>query len=102
MVFLRSLLDRVQRYPVLFFGAVGAWIKAKVNIETGGADDLALTATILWLQSAFSLSKKTAEEQVEGAKYIGAVENQATSLAHNVIKNTRPLRSQKDAELHAD
>lgn len=100
--FLAGLGDRIQRYPVLFFGAAAAWIKARVHIETGGADDLALTATVLWLQSAYSVSKKTAEERtdaarsdvddkVEIAKYVGAVEQQATTLAGQVPAR-RPLR----------
>lgn len=103
MNFPQAILDRVQRYPVLFFGAVGAWIKTKANIETGGGDDLALTATILWLQSAFSVSKKTNDEDVSAAKdevspevnkYVGALEHQAATLAEKVIATPqRPLRA---------
>lgn len=103
--FIGAVFDRIQRYPVLFFGAVGAWIKSKAHIDTGGGDDLALTATILWLQSAFSLSKKTAEENVaavqaqvdmpvEVAKYVGAVEHQAVAAAGQAIAEPqRPLRA---------
>lgn len=77
--------DKVQRYPVLFFGAVAAWIKVWWRIDTGSGSDLALTATVLWLQSAFSLSKKTADEQAEGAKYVGAVEHQAVVAAGQAL-----------------
>lgn len=80
-----SLLDKVQRYPVLFFGAAAAWVKLWCHVETGDGVDIALTATVLWLQSAFSLSKKTADEQVEGAKYVGAVEHQAVAQAGQAL-----------------
>lgn len=108
MKVLAGLGDRIQRYPVLFFGAVGKFIQAKAHIASGTPDDLWLTAFLLWLQSAYSVSKKTAEERVdaaaedvkdklEQAKYVGAVEQQATMAAHEAIKNApakRPLRPQ--------
>lgn len=67
--------DRFAREPVLFWGAVGAW--AAVIIE--GAHPLtqaATAATILWLQRAFSISKRSHEEEVEVSKYVGSVEEQ--------------------------
>lgn len=80
MRFLRALVDRIQRYPVLFFGAVAAWLRSKIHIETGTADDVALTATVLWLQSAFSVSKTTHDESIEAAKYIGAIEEKGAAM----------------------
>lgn len=113
--FLAAIGDRIQRYPVLFFGAAAAWAKSKLHIETGTADDAALTATVLWLQSAWSVSKKTAEERVDAAKadaadkasqatvdvdaakYVGALEHQAVTLAAQVPP-PRPLRAKPDPE----
>lgn len=109
--FLAGLGDRIQRYPVLFWGAVASVARAKAHIEIGSADDLWLTGFALFLQSAYSVSKKTADERVasagledpavqariaeneEVAKYVGAVEHQAVAAAGVALAEpTRPLR----------
>lgn len=109
--FLAGLGDRIQRYPVLFWGAVASLARAKAHIEIGSADDLWLTGFALFLQSAYSVSKKTADERVanaamedpavqervaekvEEAKYVGAVEHQAVvSAGAALAAPQRPLR----------
>lgn len=108
MKFLLAVFDRVQRYPVLFFGAVEAWVVALFHVEADSPIFLALTATVLWLQSAFSLSKKTSDENVAAAKdevpaevsaYVGALEHQNVALAKTVIDAPqRPLRARPPAD----
>lgn len=104
MKFVNGLGDRIQRYPVLFWGAVASLVRAKSHIEVGSVDDLWITGFALFLQSAYSTSKKTADEnveaakanvdeQVETAKYVGAVEHQAVATAAQVLSAPqRPLR----------
>lgn len=111
---LKGLIDRAAREPVLGFGAVGlsitAWWPQFVDND---AKKAAVTGILLFLQRIFSSSKKTAEEQVgaakaeaqqakvdakadveqqvEVAKYVGAVEHQATAIAGRVL--SRPLKA---------
>lgn len=88
----RRFFDGISRYPVLFFGALYKFITAKAHIETGSVDDIWLTALMLYLQSAYSVSKKTADEQIEGSKYVGAVEQQNVMHAQEIIKRTTPRK----------
>lgn len=83
---LKSFVDRMTREPVLGFGAVGlsitAWAPALVDND---AKKAAVAGILLYLQRILSVSKKTSEEQVETAKYVGAVEHQAVTNAAKVI-----------------
>lgn len=94
---LKALYDRASREPVLFFGAVGlsitAWEPAWVATD---AKKAAVAGILLYLQRIFSTSKKSADEniaiaqagtgaQVEVAKYVGALEHQATAAAGSLL-----------------
>lgn len=65
---LKGLLERLAREPVLFFGAVGlsitAWLPDLVDTD---AETAAVAAILLFLQRAFSTSKRTVEEKVDQA-----------------------------------
>lgn len=93
-------LARIAREPVLTGAAVLATLEAAVPDLSPGWK-LAATAWVALFQRAFSTPKAAAEEavanatagvedQVEVAKYVGAVENQATAIAGRVIARTRP------------
>lgn len=83
------LLDRLAREPVLIGGAVYATLEAAYP-DASPAVKLAWTAWITLAQHMFSTSKRTAEENVEGAKYVGAVEHQAVALAGQVTAEPDP------------
>lgn len=73
--FIGRVVDRlVKREPVLFFGAIGLWITAAADVKPESATGIALAGTILLFQRAYSTAKVTAEENAEGAKYVGALE----------------------------
>lgn len=95
--FIGGIVDRlVKREPVLFFGAIGLWIGVAWDIDPDSRAGLALAGTILLFQRAYTESKAVAEENVEQAKYVGAVENQAVTNAGIVLAQsepTRPLRA---------
>ena len=77
---LQRVADRlVRREPVLFFGAIGLWITAATDLEPESAAGVALGATVLLFQRAYSTAKATAEENAAGAKYVGAVEERAAA-----------------------
>lgn len=88
---MKGLFDRLSREPVLGFAAVGlaitAWLPQWVDND---AKKLAMAGIIAWLQRTFSKSKKTAEEDEEAAKYVGAVEHQAVVSAGTIIARTKP------------
>lgn len=88
---LATAYDRISRYPVLFFGAVSAWIVAIWHVKPDTPVGFALGATVLFLQNAFSVSKKTADENAQGAAYVGAIEHQNVALAARAL--SRPLRA---------
>lgn len=83
---IRRLIDRIAREPVLGFGAVAlsitAWAPGWVDTD---AKKAAMAGILIWLQRTFSTSKKTADEQTESAKYIGAVQHQAIASAGREI-----------------
>lgn len=96
---LRKLIDRlVRREPVLFFGAIGLWITAVTNITDDSRAGVALAATVLLFQRAFSTSKATAEENAEVARYAGALEGENRTPATIVNNNlATPARARKVA-----
>lgn len=75
---LPKIVDRFAREPVLFFGAIEAYLLGfhedvfNTDLKKGF-----LTAAMLWLMRTFSTSKRTADENVEVAKWVGAVEVRA-------------------------
>ena len=77
---IKKLLDRILREPVLVFAAIQAQILVLwPSMSDGGR--LALAAWVALFQRALSTSRRSADEGVETAKYVGAVEHQATALA---------------------
>lgn len=106
-----KFLDRLAREPVLAGAAALATVDAAFP-DLRPAIKLAVGAWVALLQRAFSTPKKAAEaneaglraqadsrvdevvalvdEKVEAAKYVGAVEHQATALAGKIL--ARPLR----------
>jgi hypothetical protein len=88
---MNRVLDRISREPVLGFGAIAlsiaAWWPSLVSTD---AKKAALAGILLWLQRTFTTSRKTADENVEGAKYVGAVEHQAIATAAQVIAASAP------------
>lgn len=66
---LKAFLERLAREPVLLFGAVGlsitAWAPSLVDTDPEKA---AVAAILLFLQRAFSTSKRTVEETVDQAR----------------------------------
>lgn len=96
-----GLLARVGREPVLTGAAVAATLEAALP-NMGAGWKLAVGAWVALYQRAYSTPKATADEreaaakattvdEVEGAKYVGALEHQATVLAAQVPA-PRPLR----------
>lgn len=83
---IQRVIDRIAREPVLGLGAAGlsitAWAPTWVDTD---AKKAAMAGILLWLQRTFSTSKKTADENVESAKYIGAVEHQNVANAAKMI-----------------
>lgn len=76
--FIQSVIDRlIRREPVLFFGGIGLWITAATDWDVTSGEGIALTGTVLLFQRAYSTSKASAEENVEIAKWVGAVEEKA-------------------------
>ncbi len=68
-----GVLDRIRREPVYLGAAVlatfeAAWPSAPTGVK------LAAGAWVAFGQRAFSTAKATAEERVEVARYVGAVE----------------------------
>ena len=88
---MNRVLDRLSREPVLGFGAIAlsitAWAPSWVDTD---AKKAALAGILLWLQRTFTTSRKTADENVETAKYVGAVEHQAVVTAAQLIANAEP------------
>lgn len=78
MTFLSKVKDRMLREPVLGFGLIGLFVAAYAPELVDTAPEQAFVAgVVLYLQRIFSTPTKTAEENVEAAKYVGAVEQQA-------------------------
>jgi hypothetical protein len=90
------VVDRISREPVLAFGAIGlsitAWAPSVVNTD---AKKAALAGILLFLQRTFTTSRKTAAENVETAKYVGAVEHQAVATAAQLIASSDPSSASK-------
>lgn len=88
---IRRLIDRIAREPVLGLGAIAlsitAWEPGWVDTD---AKKAAMAGILLWLQRTFSTSKKTADENVESAKYVGAVEHQNIAHAAQIIAAAPP------------
>lgn len=74
MKLLPKLADRFAREPVLFFGALEAYLLGFTDIFNTDLRKGFLTAATLWLTRTFSTSKRTADENVEVGKWVGAVE----------------------------
>lgn len=91
-----GLWARLAREPVLAGAAVIATLEAAVPDLSPGWK-LAAGAWVALFQRALSTPKAAADERVEVAKYVGAVEHQATVLAAQ-IPPRRPLRAQPPAD----
>lgn len=75
MTALSKILDRLAREPVLFFGLFGLYITAyQEQLVDTDAKKAFVAAAVLWAQRTFSTSKRTADENVEVGKYVGALE----------------------------
>lgn len=70
---MKTVLDRISREPVLLGAAALATFEAAAP-GASTAWKLAIAAWIAYLQRTFSTSKRTADENVEVARYVGAVE----------------------------
>lgn len=68
---MKKLLDLLVREPVLAGGAVLGWIAVLHPSQIVMA---ATVSTVTWIQRLASKSKKTAAEDVEVARYVGALE----------------------------
>lgn len=76
--FVQRMIERmVTREPVLFFAFIGQIIAAAWSIAENSRWGIVLTAGVTLFQRAYSTAKVTAEENVESAKYVGAIANQA-------------------------
>ena len=78
MTRIHRLIDRlITREPVVFWSVVGLWVGITFDVDPESRAGLAIAATVILFQRAFSESKKTSDENVEAAKYVGAVEKEA-------------------------
>lgn len=85
-----KIIDRlVKREPVLFFGFLGLVIGAASDVDPASKWGVVIAAGVTLFQRAWSTSKVTAEENVEIAKAVGAVEHQATALAGRLAAGKR-------------
>lgn len=73
MAVMKLVWERITREPVLLGAAVLATVEATAP-EMSTAGKLAVTAWVSLFQRALSTPTVTAKEQVETAKWVGAVE----------------------------
>lgn len=87
----QKIVDRlVKREPVLFFGAVGAWVAVASGVKADSPAGVALAGTILLFQRAYSTSKATAEENADIARYAGALEGESRKPAPRKAPAKKP------------
>lgn len=86
-----KLAPIITREPVLFFGAILATFEATLP-NAAPVVKVAAAAWATYLQRMFSIPTSKADQRVEEAKYVGAVEHQAMTAAGQAIKS-RPLRA---------
>lgn len=90
---LEKIVDRlIRREPVLFFGFLGLVIGAACNVDPASKWGVVIGAGVTLFQRAYSTSKATAEENVVGARYVGATEQQAVMLAAPVLAKAEATR----------
>lgn len=88
-------LDFIRNEPVLLGAALagtadGICLLADLSTTTQGIVHGITVAWIAWIVRILSTPTKKVDEQVEAAKYVGAVEHQATAAAGVIIAHTRP------------